>query len=518
MKLTKRIISLLVALTLILSLALPIYADEPVGGEFRDITSAELLDEIRIGWNLGNTFDTWGGSYNFDTRVHNADGWLEANRTPIPADYETGWGGVITNPEIFKAVKTMGFKAVRLPVTWGPHMDAEGNIDEAWMARVEEVVNMIIDEGLYCILNVHHDSGHNAWISADAENYDVISARFKKLWSQIADRFKNYGEMLIFESYNEILDPDYNWVNTSEENFKAANDLNQDFIDVVRASGGYNDIRHLCVNTYAASSGSKPILDAFVLPEDPTENRLFAQVHCYNPAGFCWDVDYATPTSKWFENRDQFNQELHDIFSYLEETFVKKGIPLIIGEFSSNNKNNTEEREGYAHDFVTIGREHGISAFIWWDVNFRTEDFEADPFVRNGGLMDRGKAEWLFPTIAKSLVDAAFPEKLNAEQFKVEPIEDITETGEEIKPSVVVTYGDKTLTEGVDYSLVYENNIEPGVATVYVVGEGEYNGTVSVNFNILENSLATVLIIVGCAAAVVVVLAVVVTIMRKKKA
>lgn len=397
----KRFAILVLTVVMIFNLCVPVSAAKV--GVMRDLTSAELLDKIRIGWNLGNTFDAYSGDGNY------TNGWIELYSDRSPSAYEKAWtGGVLVTPELIKAVKDMGFKAIRMPVTWGPHMDEEGNIDKAWLDRIEEVVNYILDEGLYCLINSHHDCGGKGWLAADAQEYPEISARFKTMWTQIAERFKDYSDYLMFEAYNEILDRQDNWGGTTPANFEAANKLNQDFVDVVRATGGNNAKRHLSVNVYACSSGSDSVLNSFKLPEDTIENRLFVQIHCYDPQRFCWTPSYIpNPTDQWVANRKEFTDGLNSTFAKIERIFIDKGIPVIIGEFSADNKNNTPEREAYATDFVTIAREHGISALFYWDVNFTEDHVDDDPPYAPCGLIDRGQVKWLYPTVAKALIEAA---------------------------------------------------------------------------------------------------------------
>jgi len=151
-----------------------------------------------------------------------------------------------------------GFKTIRVPVTWYPHLDKENRVDLEWMARVEEVVNYVLDEGMYCVLNVHHDAGDQktCWLRADLERFDEINARFVSLWQQIANRFNKYGEHLVFEGWGEILDKYGAWVCPEDSNaFEAMNRLAQSFVNTVRATGGNNAQRNLMICTYSASVG-----------------------------------------------------------------------------------------------------------------------------------------------------------------------------------------------------------------------------------------------------------------------
>ena len=158
-------------------------------------SSFATLENFKLGYNLGNTLDSWPvGSW-----------WDPTEKSPT--DWEQGWGQPITTPEIIGAIAERGFNVIRVPVTWGPHMDEEGNVDQAWMARVKEVVDMVLNAGCYCIVNVMHDTGasETAWLIANMDVYPTVSVRYKHLWTQIANTFKDYGDHLLFESFNEIL-------------------------------------------------------------------------------------------------------------------------------------------------------------------------------------------------------------------------------------------------------------------------------------------------------------------------
>jgi aryl-phospho-beta-D-glucosidase BglC (GH1 family) len=196
--------------------------------------------------------------------------------------------------------KDAGFGAIRLPVTWFNHSDGNGKVNEAWMKRVHEVVDYVINAGLYCILNVHHDTGTDAWIVADMDNYNTNRSKFEYLWQQIATEFRDYGEHLLFEGYNEMLDADNSWSYASSKNsgsydataaasaYNAVNSYAQSFVNTVRATGGNNAMRNLIVNTYGACSGMgawnahlQDPLKQMALPTDNADSHLIFEVHAY---------------------------------------------------------------------------------------------------------------------------------------------------------------------------------------------------------------------------------------------
>lgn len=310
----------------------------------------EACDAMKVGLNLYNTLDANGTWFDQDD-VH---------------AFETCWGQPVADQEWFTAVKAAGFNAVRIPVTWFPHMDSDWKVKKAWMDRVEEVVNYALNEKLYVVLNVHHDTGDHgdAWVCADWNNIDSVVEKFNSLWKQIAERFNKYDEHLIFEGYNELLDDKHKW-NTpdSDDGYLATNRLAQEFVNTVRSTGGNNEHRNLVVSLYSAH-GSQEGFDKFELPKDKYPNHLFVEVHNYSPMGFTHilDSENATPTqwSKQFEN--ELAAEL-DIINNFTNT---KHVPVIIGEAGTSGKNADEEDGKYTEFLTTYSRKNGHVCVLYW--------------------------------------------------------------------------------------------------------------------------------------------------------
>ena len=200
-------------------------------------TAKDAVKNMGVGWNLGNTLDACSGS---------AQG-LES---------ETYWGQPQTRPELMKMMKEAGFSAIRVPVTWYNHMDADGKVDEAWMKRVHEIVDYVINQGMYCIVNVHHDTGDGSqWLHASTKTYNSNKAKFESLWRQIGNEFRDYDQKLLFEAYNEMLDDGNRWNEPgAQDGYDAINKYAKSFVTIVRGTGGNNKQRNLIVNTYSASS------------------------------------------------------------------------------------------------------------------------------------------------------------------------------------------------------------------------------------------------------------------------
>jgi|GEM_PF-6994058 len=341
------------------------------------LSSLEFTQQINIGWNNGNSMDSMspaGGS-------------------------ETAWGNPVVTPELFEAIKTKGYNTIRIPVTWtgrrantnttmGPAPDYK--ITDAWMNRVAEVVDYAYELDLFVIINIHHDGVINAsdtgcWLTTagEAAEFDRVLDQFSKVWTQIATKFKDYGEKLIFEGMNEV---------EGGSNVRI-NELNQKFVDTVRATGGNNDKRYLIFKTYYAM-GRLGDIYVVTVPEDPA-NHVILGVHYYSTYEYC----YATaPRSVDYINILWLKNQMAVVYKALQQKFINNGLGVIIGEFGPCDKNNTESRTEYVDAFVYQAKEYGLRC-IWWD----NGEFTGDAF----GLINRNTFEWVFGGIADSMIAAA---------------------------------------------------------------------------------------------------------------
>lgn len=346
-------------------------------------SAKEAVKNMGVGWNLGNTLDA------SDSKV--ADFNLDAYWGGQGLDSETYWGQPVTSPALFKMMKNAGFGAIRVPVTWYNHMDKSGKVNAEWMKRVRTVVDYVLDNGLYCILNVHHDTGadsntHKSWIKADESNYNANKTRFEELWKQIAEEFKDYDKHLLFEGYNEMLDVKSSWCFASFSGtysatqaasaYKGLNGYAQSFVNTVRATGGNNATRNLVVNTYAAANGYgtwnshlKDVLTQMALPEDKVEGHIIFEVHDYpnianSNNGVVTDRSLA-------DIKSQVNGTINGLNTYL----VSKGAPVIIGEWGTSNvdsgagKTDYDVRRGlmlqFAEYYVQQCKANDIATFYW---------------------------------------------------------------------------------------------------------------------------------------------------------
>ncbi len=353
---------------LVLCLAIALLTRTPLAAQtFESATQA--VANMRVGWNLGNSLDSNSG----DT----LNLWIEQWTDGTPTAYETAWGNPVTTPQLITMFKDAGFNAIRVPVTWYPHIYPDGAIDEAWMTRVHEVVDYVIDQGLYCILNVHHDTGasNTAWLRADNDTYEQACERYKNLWTNIANEFIDYDEKLVFEAYNEMLDKYNSWCFASfyspnsydsaaaTEAYNAINSYAQDFVDVVRATGGNNAERNLVICTYGACSGdgtwsshlTEPLTE-LNYPNDTAEDHIIFEVHYY--------PELLSTVAETLAGTEVMLQAL-------KSGLMSKGngAPVIIGECGTLDESvydtNHDRFLDFTKQYVSLARDYGVTCFYW---------------------------------------------------------------------------------------------------------------------------------------------------------
>lgn len=308
-------------------------------------TAKDAVKNMGVGWNLGNTLDANDATKTWKTT----------------AEHETCWGQPVTKPELLKMMKEAGFGAIRVPITWYQEMDADGKVNDAWMKRVKEVVDYVIDNGMYCIINVHHDTGadsgnYKSWLKASTSSYNTNKAKYEGLWKQIAEQFKDYDQKLLFESYNEMLDEKNTWNEPVDktDGYKAINSYAKSFVTTVRATGGNNKDRNLVVNTYSASS-TPDAMQNLDLPEE--SNHIIFQIHSY---------------PNW-QNKSNTKKEIDNLISNIKSKLLDRA-PVIVGEYATFTTWPSEidyyakdkEVALYAMDYlIQKTKENGIGTFYW---------------------------------------------------------------------------------------------------------------------------------------------------------
>lgn len=398
-------------------------------------TAAEAVKNMKVGVNLGNTLESVSGELN--------NMWIEANTERRPQDYETAWGNPVTKAELMKMWRKAGYNAVRVPVSWYPHTGKivieykpikneqgqeeikpcwdfskwEGyDVDPAWMKRVHEVVDYVIDQGMYCIINLHHDAGApdgDKWVIADETNYEQNHERFEAIWRQIAEEFKDYDEHLLFEGYNEIVDKWNSWGDAysfsewsevspgvwgptghdeviEQSIYRAVNKYAQSFVDAVRATGGNNKVRNLIVNVYCGC-GSEKNLENLSVPKDEIPNHIAFQLHYYVGV---FDQNNDIADSKVFLDSEieRYNRQL-----------TQKGVPLIIGEWGFGIDPCPEKAFEYIRYFMERTRDNGIATFDFNNGYISYGDFRSFPAIINAdyinAVMKGYYGDWYNPSI-----------------------------------------------------------------------------------------------------------------------
>lgn len=368
----------------------------------KDITSFENLNQSQIveamgpGWNLGNQ--------------------LESVTDNVPQ--ETNWGNPVITEKLIQSVKAAGFKSIRIPVSYFAKIDDDKDytIDSKWLDRVQEVVDYCIKNDLYAVINIHGD-GYNtidgSWLLCNGKNQTEIKKKYKKVWKQIAERFKNYDEHLLFESMNEEFDGSYSEPN--KEYYQNINDYNQIFVDTVRKTGDNNTKRWLIIPGWNTNIDYTAGDYGFKLPTDQyrdksidkEEQRIMISVHYYSPWDFCggengvitqWgnEADDPSKTSTTCDETYMKNQ-----LNLMKTTFADKGYPVFIGEYGSIDKTSYDSENKYyrayfARKLCQLSRKNGCIP-MYWDNGYNG--------VHGFGLFDRTTCEITQPVIIDAIME-----------------------------------------------------------------------------------------------------------------
>jgi len=340
----------------------------------RDIPSLDLAHEMGIGWNLGNSLEAIGG--------------------------ETAWGNPKTTKELIASMKAAGFKAIRIPVAWSKFTNAGTyEIEAAWMARVNEVVDYVIENDMYAVINIHWDEG---WMQPTFARQDYVNDRLEKMWIQIALNFRDYEDRLLFAGTNEVMvEGDYG--TPKPEYYQVQNSFNQTFVDAVRSTGGRNAFRNLVVQTFNTNIDHG--INFFEMPEDDTEDRLMVEVHYYDPYEFAlredevitqWGSGSTDPikTASWGGESYADGQ-----FQKMKLKFIDQGIPVLLGEYGATDKKaayNDSYREYYLRFITKSATAHGLVPF-YWDNGFAGDYGFA--------LVDRSSGAEIYPELIDAITE-----------------------------------------------------------------------------------------------------------------
>lgn len=364
-----------------------------VQSAWTELDQTTITKEMGMGWNLGNQ--------------------LEASNAGIPS--ETTWGNPTISEDLIKAVKEQGFKTIRIPVSYLDKIGAapDYTIDSAWLDRVQEVVDYVVGNDLYAIINIHGDGYYTvdkSWLRCVDDNQDEIKDKYEKVWAQIADRFKDYDQHLIFESMNEESDNTYGKPNaTGYENINA---YNQIFVDTVRKTGSNNEKRWLLIPGWNTNIEYTAGNYGFVIPTDSgckaDGNRLMISVHYYDPYNFTIDENMATAKTQWgkyaVENYDNWGQEdyVDSTMKKLNDAFVSKGYPVIIGEMGVQNKEHVSDTFGgfrcYWTEYVVKAAKDNCCIPVYWDNGWNGD--------KGFGVINRSTREITQPDLIAAMMRA----------------------------------------------------------------------------------------------------------------
>ncbi len=335
-----------------------------------------VSNKLGIGWNLGN---------HFDAHSNGVSG-------------ETIWGNPKATEVTFAKVKAAGFTTVRIPVTWMGHIGEapDYKIESQWFERVAEVVGYAEKAGLNVILNMHHDGADSKYwlnIKAAASSpaiHEQIMGQITAMWTQIASRFADKDDFLIFEAINEIHDGGWGWGsnrNDGGKQYQCLNEWNQAFVDAVRATGGNNEKRYLGIPAYCTNPDLA--IETWKMPNDKYKGRLMVSVHCYDP----YDYALAATKSEWGHTASKANKvagdneaDLEKVFKKLHDHFFIRDTPVYLGEFGCVNRNTAREQafqQYYLRYFAKLSKIYGIPSVIW-DNGAKGGGNESHAFIDHG--------------------------------------------------------------------------------------------------------------------------------------
>lgn len=450
----KSILSLAIVASLLLSLfSASVSAADPIKEqEAKNAAKGSIqsyVQDMQPGWNLGNTLDATGID-------------------------ETTWGNPRVTKELIEQIAAQGYKSIRIPITWDQHIGDAPNytIEPAYMNRVQEVVDWALDADLYVMINIHHDSW--LWVSHMEKKHDEVLARYQATWTQIADRFKDHSNKLMFESINEPRFTDGGTEDRAKQN-EMLYELLTSFHKIVRESGGKNAVRPLVLPTRETNPSQEDLdvlYNTIVKLNDP---NLIATVHFY---GF-WP--FSVNIAGYYKFEKDTTKDIVTTFDNVSNTFVAKGIPVILGEYGllgfDKNTNTIEQGEKLKFfEFLTNTlREKKVTSMLWDNgqhfnrTTYKWSDEELINIMKAGwsGRSSTAESDIIYLAKGAEIQDVKVNLNLNGNQL----------TG-------IVTNGQK-LKQGEDFvlngeELVFKLSLLTKLTTVGNLG---VNAVLSVQFN-----------------------------------
>ncbi|RYY03250.1 MAG: endoglucanase [Gammaproteobacteria bacterium] len=340
------------------------------------LTAVQLTQKMGVGWNLGNTLEAIGG--------------------------ETAWGNPLATQQLINSVKAAGFKTIRIPVAFSRFSDANNFvIDAAWMSRVEQVVNYALNADMYVMINIHWDGG---WMQPTYAQQTYVNNRLNIMWNQIATKFRDYDDRLLFAGTNEVMvDGDYG--TPTLEYYTVQNSFNQTFVNSVRGTGGKNASRFLVVQGF--NTNIDHTVNFAKIPTDTTTNHLLMEVHYYDPYNFT--LNASSNITQWGKNATDpsktetwANESYTDAqFQKMKTNFVDKGVGVILGEYAAMSRTNIPDHEQYRLYWDQYISESAIDhqlVPVYWDAGYTGNN--------GSGLFDRNTGAQVYPAIIQAIVNA----------------------------------------------------------------------------------------------------------------
>ena len=398
------------------------------------ITALELSREMSPGVNLWNTLDAHGS-------------WVSGLAT------ETMWGHPYTTQAITDFIAERGFKTLRVPTTWYNHMGPapDYKIDDEWMDRVETVINFSLNSGMYTILNIHHDDYKKdkagSWLIPTYEKKDQNTDQLVKVWTQIAERFKDYGDSLLFETMNEprVVGHSQEWTGGTTEHREVINAYNLAAVNAIRQTGGNNSKRFIMIPQVGANPASA--IENMVIPNN--DDKIIISVHRYHPYNFCQNDN---GTDQWGTTAEK--ADLESGIKALNQKFVSKGQAVILGEWGAKDKGNYAERVNYYKAYSDICKKWDVGNICWMYT------------------LDRKSLKWQQPLIEEAILQAYNPSKINVANISIEMPKDTINAGETLQLSATVLPDTATYKSVIWTS--YNKNIasvdENGLVTAHAEG------------------------------------------------
>lgn len=373
-------------------------------GIMRDnMDSAAYMSRMGLGWNYGNSLD----------QAIDTSKMSDEEKAKVNVKYcETSANNLALTQKNVDTLKQYGFRNVRIPVAWSNLMDISEDkmtytINEGYLQRVEQVINYCLNDGMYAIVNIHYDGDWwGQFGDADESVRKQAWARFRQIWTQVSNRYRDYSDRLIFESANEELGDrlNDNWVKrdtnnktgvlTVDEQYETMNKINQEFVNIVRKSGGNNEKRYLLIAGYSTNI-ERTCDDRFVMPTDPIKengvSKLSVSVHYYTPWNYCGGSEYhqveggAARLYDW--GTDEDIKAMHAELDKMSK-FTEQGYGVIIGEYGVQ----TTAADGIANYIYEMGQyalEKGMIPVLW----------------DNGGWFNRQKNIISYDDVAQAILD-----------------------------------------------------------------------------------------------------------------